>query len=164
MIFGKVDEDRLGKQGIRCIVLKHLGLLVILAAITQGASLGGTSGKGPTCQCRRQKRCGFNPWVRESPWRWAWQSTPVFLPGESHGQRDLVGYSPWARPELDMTERLTHTQHGSLQQCMSTLFVIPSFILGIILKYFLWLDIWKIICCCFKFALCWEMYSAYSTG
>ena len=67
VIFGKVDEGRLGKQGIRCIVLKHLGLLVILAAITQGASLGGTSGKGPTCQCRRQKRCGFNPWVRESP-------------------------------------------------------------------------------------------------
>ena len=42
-------------------------------------------------------------------WRRKWQPTPVFLPGESHGQRSLVGYSPWGRKELDMTERLTHT-------------------------------------------------------
>jgi len=37
---------------------------------------------------------GFDPWVREIPWRRAWQSTPVFLPGLSHEQRSLVGYSP----------------------------------------------------------------------
>ena len=39
-------------------------------------------------------------------WRRKWQSTPVLLPGESHGWRSLVGYSPWGRKELDMTERL----------------------------------------------------------
>ena len=39
-----------------------------------------------------------------------WQPTPVFLSGESHGQRNLAGYSPWGRKELDTTERLTHTQ------------------------------------------------------
>ncbi len=39
-------------------------------------------------------------------WRRKWQPTPVFLPGESHGQRSLVGYSPWGHKELDMTERL----------------------------------------------------------
>ena len=39
-------------------------------------------------------RCWFNSWVREILWRRAWQHTPVFLPGESHGQRSLVGYSP----------------------------------------------------------------------
>ena len=39
-------------------------------------------------------RNGFDPWVREITWRRAWQPTPVFLPGESHGQRSLVGYSP----------------------------------------------------------------------
>ena len=39
-------------------------------------------------------------------WRRKWQPTPVFLPGESHGQRSMVGYSPWAHKELDMTERL----------------------------------------------------------
>ena len=37
------------------------------------------------------------------------QPTPVFLPGESHRQRSLVGYSPWGRKELDTTEQLTHT-------------------------------------------------------
>ena len=39
------------------------------------------------------KRSGFDPWVRKIPWRQAWQSTPVFLPGDSHEQRSLVGYS-----------------------------------------------------------------------
>ena len=54
---------------------------------------GGTSGKEPFCQCRKHKR-GFDPWVGKIPWRRAWQSTPVFLPGESHGQSTLAGYSP----------------------------------------------------------------------
>ena len=35
--------------------------------------------------CKRPKRCGFDPWVRNILWRRAWQLTPVFLPGESHG-------------------------------------------------------------------------------
>ena len=47
------------------------------------------------CPCRRHKRCGFDPWVGKIPWRRKWQPTPVFLPGESHGQRSVVGYSPW---------------------------------------------------------------------
>ena len=65
---------------------------------------GGASGKEPTCQCRRHKRHGFDSWVRKIPWRRAWQPTPVFLPGESHGHRSLVGYSPLGCKELDMTE------------------------------------------------------------
>ena len=55
---------------------------------------GGASGKEPVCQCWRHKRLGFHPWVRKIPWRRAWQPTPVFLPGESLGQRSLVGCSP----------------------------------------------------------------------
>ena len=55
---------------------------------------GGTSGKEPACYCRRRKRCGFYPWVGKIPWRRARQPTPVFLPGESHGRKSLVGYSP----------------------------------------------------------------------
>ena len=50
------------------------------------------SGKESTCQCRR---CRFNSWLREIPWRRKWQPTPLFLPGKSHGQRSLVVYSPW---------------------------------------------------------------------
>ena len=68
-----------------------------------------TSGKESTCQCRRRKRLRFNPWVRKIPWRTAWQPTPVFLPGESCGQRSLVGHSPWGRKESDMTEATEHT-------------------------------------------------------
>ena len=56
---------------------------------------GGASGKEPACQCRRWKRHEFDPWVQKIPWRWAWQSIPVFLPGESHGQRNLAGYGPF---------------------------------------------------------------------
>ena len=66
--------------------------------------LGGATGKESSCQCRRRKRLGFDPWVRKIPWRRSWQPTPVFMPGESHGQRSLVGYSPQSRKELDMTE------------------------------------------------------------
>ena len=62
------------------------------------------SGKESACQCRRHKRHGFHTWVGKIPWRRAWQPVPVFLPGESHGQRSLVGYSPWGRKELDRTE------------------------------------------------------------
>ena len=49
---------------------------------------GGASGKDVTCQCRRHKRCFFDPWVRKIPWRRVWQAIPVFLPGESHGQNE----------------------------------------------------------------------------
>ena len=47
---------------------------------------------------------GFYPWVRKMPWRSKWQPTPVFLLGEPHGQRSLVGCSPWGRTGLDTTE------------------------------------------------------------
>jgi len=46
-------------------------------------------------------------WVGKIPWRREWQPTAVFLPGESHGQRNLWGYSPWGLKESDTTEQLT---------------------------------------------------------
>ena len=49
----------------------------------------------------------FDLWAWGIPWRREWLPTPVFLPGESHGQRSLVGYSPWGSKESDTTERLT---------------------------------------------------------
>ena len=52
------------------------------------------------------RETGFHPWVGKIPWRRKWQSTPGLLPGKSHGQRSLVGYSPWGRKESDTTERL----------------------------------------------------------
>ena len=58
---------------------------------------GGVSGKEPACQCRRHKRrerCWVDPWAGKIHWRRAWHSTPVFLPGETHGRRSLEGYNP----------------------------------------------------------------------
>ena len=53
---------------------------------------GAASVKGPACQYRRCKRCRFDPWVGKIPWRRERLPTPVFSPGDSHGQRSLVGY------------------------------------------------------------------------
>ena len=66
---------------------------------------GGAGGKESTCQYRRPKRHRFDPWVGKIPWRRPWQPIPAFLPGESHGQRSLVGYNPWGHKESD-----TYTQ------------------------------------------------------
>ena len=51
---------------------------------------GDTSGKEPTCQCRRRERRKFDCCIRKMPWRRKWQPTPVFLPGKSRGQRSLA--------------------------------------------------------------------------
>ena len=48
----------------------------------------------------------FDRWVGKMPWRRTWQPTLVFLPGESHAERSLVGYSPWGCKESDMAEKL----------------------------------------------------------
>ena len=60
-------------------------------------------GKESVCDARRYRRHGFYSWVAKILEE-AWQPTPVFLPGECHGQRSLAGYSPWGHKESDMTE------------------------------------------------------------
>ena len=54
------------------------------------------------------KGCGFDPQVRKIPWMRAWQPTPVFLPGDCHGQRILEGYSQWVHKESDTTKATTN--------------------------------------------------------
>ena len=63
---------------------------------------GKPNDKEPTCQYRKQKRHGFDSWVWKIPWRREWQPTTVFLPGESHEQRSMVGYSPWGHKESEV--------------------------------------------------------------
>ena len=67
----------------------------------------------PWCSDSKESACSAGDPVPslygKVPWRRAWQPTPVFVPGESHGQRSLVGYSPWGCKESDTTEQLTHT-------------------------------------------------------
>ena len=78
---------------------KNVEYLIALYEIVGSALgfLGGARGKEPACQCGRHKRQKFDPWVRKIPWSRKWEPNPVSLPGESHGQRSLVGYSPWGR-------------------------------------------------------------------
>ena len=83
----------------------------------EGASLMAQMVKNPSEKKKKKKRIHlecrrprFDPWVRKTPWRRAWQPTPVFLLGELNGQRSLVGYTVHGVAELDTTERLIHTQ------------------------------------------------------
>ena len=78
----------------------------ITATVSRGFP-GGAICKESACQCRRCKRCRFNPWVRKIPWRRNWQSIPVFLPGKFHGQRSLARYSSWSHKKSDTTEHCT---------------------------------------------------------
>ena len=76
--------------------------------------LHGTRGKEPACQYRRHKRCGFHPWVGKIPWRRVWQPTPIFLPGESHGQKTLVGNKSTGLQRVEHNwSNLAHTQCSS---------------------------------------------------
>ena len=91
------DVERTGRQGWTASRAcsygsKFLTLFLVLVI------------KNPPGNAEVIKRHGFNPWVRKIPWRRKWQPTPVFLPGKSHGQRSLVGYSPQDHKELDVTE------------------------------------------------------------
>ena len=61
--------------GLNCLQLKTI----------QGFPRG-LSGKESTCQCRRHRRLRFDPWVRKITWERSWQTTPAFLPGESHNR------------------------------------------------------------------------------
>ena len=85
------------------------------------ASLVAQTIKNPF-KCRRP---GFDSWVGKIPWRRARQPTPVFLPGESHGQRNLAGYSPWGHKESDMTEQLS-TAHEMSRWVESHLLFLPQ--------------------------------------
>ena len=92
---------------------------------------GCASKKEFTSQSRRLKRQSFDPWTGKIPWRRQWQPTPVFLPGESHGQRSLVGCSPRSYKESDTTEH-THmhvsqeeNSHGCRWMCWSNRWMVP---------------------------------------
>ena len=64
----------------------------------------GSDGKELCLQCGRP---GCDPWGGKTPWKREWLPTPIFLPGEFHGQRSLVGYNPCGHKESDTTEELT---------------------------------------------------------
>ena len=73
-----------------------------LLSVASNGLLCGSDGRHLQCG-----RPGFDPWVGNILWRRKWHPTPVLLPGESHGWRSVVGYSPWGHKESDTAER-TH--------------------------------------------------------
>ena len=103
----------LGLTGLISLLSKGLSRVFSSTTIWKHQFYGaqpffGASGKEPTCQCRGCKRCRFDSWVGKIPWRRAWQRTPEFLPEEFHGQRNLVGYSPWVTKSGTWLSTHTH--------------------------------------------------------
>ena len=94
------------------LCVKGKSLLSYLASITFQASQV-AQGQESSCQCRRHR---FNPWVRKISWRRKWQPDPAFFPGESHGQRNLVGNNPWGRKELDTTQQLNNNNNSGFPE------------------------------------------------
>ena len=77
-----------------------------------------TQGKESTYQRRRLR---FGPWIRRTCWRRQWQATPVFLPGKSHGQRRLLGYSPWVHSvghDWATEHARTHSRMWLVENCI----------------------------------------------
>ena len=74
------------------------------------------------------RRCRFNPWDGKIPWRRAWQPTPVFLTGEFHGQRSLVGYSSWVAKSQTWLKWLSTQHTPSFRTLFPTLYYLIDFI------------------------------------
>ena len=109
----------------------------------EAAIVGGRLPQGPSCyytlreQCRRHRSCGFSPWVGKIPCRRKRQPTPVFLPGKSHEQRRLLGYSPWIRKRVrhDLATKQTTTKIDIKiveMHCIYVLLILVSCCLGLI--------------------------------
>ena len=78
----------------------------------------------------------FHPWVRKIPWRRARQPPPVFMPGESHGQRHLADNSPWGHKESDTTEVTKPTLYTKCLEQSLAFYLLWFYHYYYILKYF----------------------------
>ena len=137
---------------LHCAQERNSPSYLIGVIITLQGFIGGASGNEPSCQCTRYKRLGFNPWVGKMPWKREWQPTPVFLPGESHGRRSLVGYSPlwsqrvrhdWAS-NTESGDELVPAHHWSVVLCLNNVWScgqvwVPS--LNVLLTLWSWVCI-----------------------
>ena len=99
-------------------------------------------------QCRRR---GFDPWVRKILWRRKWQPTPVFLPGKSHGQRSLAGYSSWdhkrVRHDLVTKKKPNNKQRSQRERQADRSAGLP------------WVSLASWLCCCCSvlFETLWDL-------
>ena len=80
----------------------------------------------------------FDPWVRKIPWSRKWHPTPVFLPGESHGQRSLVGYSLWGPKSWTWLKRracMRYSLRSALYLCWRFAFSVPGLVSWVVLGF-----------------------------
>ena len=123
-------SGKVGRLQLRALAEKPQSWLDSLFSVTRAVSPWASQAalvKNLTANARdRHRRHRFDPGLGEIPWRRAWQPTPVLLPGGPHGQRSLVGYSPWGCKEQDTTEAAKHVYmlnrwpcppETSVQQC-----------------------------------------------
>ena len=101
-----------------CLLMHILWPFLHTYSMSYRGFLDGSVVKESACQYGRCRSCQFNLWAGKIPWRRAWQPTPIFLHGDPHGQRNLVGYSPLGRKESDMTKH-AHTQSMSYKWVIS---------------------------------------------
>ena len=86
----------------------HFMIILIVGVSNESTGvpwwLSGLKKKKRHLKCSSHRRLGFDHWVEKIPWRRTWQPIPIFLPGKSHGQRRLEGYSPLGCKESDRAE------------------------------------------------------------
>ena len=100
--WGRVEagmEEGLPRGRKKLLRVKDLFIILITGMVLSSPG-GSVVKKKISYQCRR---LWLHSWMGKIPWKRKWQPTPVFLPGEFHGQRSLVGYSPWGGKESDIT-------------------------------------------------------------
>ena len=102
----KIRQNTLGRL-IKTHTLIYLNIKVPVEGIRLPKWL---NGKESACQSKRHRRHGFSTWTGKIPWRRKWQPTPVFLPGESHGQRSLVGHSPGVTKSQTQLSNWAHSE------------------------------------------------------
>ena len=109
-----------GSSQFRCTSLAWRILSITLLACEMSTTVhpGGSDSKESACSVGDP---GSIPWVRKIPWRRKWLSTPVFFPGKFHGQRSLVGSSPWCCKQLDMTEHTQQQENSTLMRVAWTM-------------------------------------------
>ena len=114
------------------------------------------SDKESACQCRRCRRPRFNPWIGKIPCSRKWQPTPAYLPGKSHGQRSLAGYSPWV-----------HRQTGLSDFHFTSYMYIYIYIWTILSNYFIYSNKEKhlfVHCTIFKSHYCYSISDIYCSA
>ena len=114
--------DIFEEQFLSCVFIRNFALFCNLASYDtcEGPPLRGSVVK-IWLWCRRQRRRGFDPWVKKIHWRRAWQPTPAFLPGKSHGQRSLVGYVCRVAKSWTQLKRVNTQAHGTSLEAKKSL-------------------------------------------